>query len=135
MDILLIILDEWRDLRAVWKISLLNLSASWGKLPLVFDILKYYGTSWNINILESSLKCRLPPLHPTALLGDTRELERTRVVGGRESIILVVIIFRAALCRSFATQQALEQRLQYLCKLILWVVATTAAIDKKSSLI
>ena len=37
----------------------------------IFEILKHYGTSWKINILESPSTYRFPPLHPTTLLGDT----------------------------------------------------------------
>ena len=60
------------------------------QLPRIFEILKYYGTSWKNNILESPSTHRLPPLNPTTLMGksDAEIAAKRTSLGSRTAVIL-----------------------------------------------
>ena len=67
----------WINLRKsfFWIFEILNhFGAIETTTNLVFEILNNYGTSWEINVLESPLN--IPSPTPTTLLGDTSELEQ-----------------------------------------------------------
>ena len=53
--------------------SICGISIHLGKSMFgIFEILKHYGASWKINILEFPSKYRLPPLHHEAQAADIR---------------------------------------------------------------